>query len=135
MSGAETAGEAPGKRAALQLENAPRSPWKNETSDDVRPVVFGEVARRFKELYGEQTAGGNQWLEFVPERDHKVFGRGNDAAEEVHFVVEIAVIALVHDRGVEDILEVAEIHDAAGVGIRLATEGDFQNVVVSVPMR
>jgi len=96
--------------------------------------IFGEVAGRLVKPDGMQPAGGDMRLDLVPEGDHEVFRRGDDAAEKIDLVVQVAMVALVHDDPVQDALQLAEIHDVACLGIGLAAQGNLQHVVVAVPV-
>lgn len=73
--------------------------------------------------------------ELVPERDHEIFRRGDDAAQEIDFVVQVAVVARVDDHALEELFQFGEIHEVAGHRIGRAAERDFEHVVVAVPVR
>lgn len=74
-------------------------------------------------------------LDFVPECDDEILRRRDDAAQEIDLVVQVAVVTLVDDRGVQDALQLGEIDDVARDRIGLPAQGDLEHVIVPVPVR
>ena len=73
-------------------------------------------------------------FDLLPERDDEVFRRRNNSTQERHLLVQVVVVALIHNRQVQDPLQFSEIHNVTGFRIRLSAHRDFKNVVVPMPV-
>ena len=50
-------------------------------------------------------------------------------------MVKVTVIAFIHHSGVQDTLQIAQIHDVPGLGIRRTPHRDLEDVIMPVPVR
>ena len=72
-----------------------------------------------------QVAAGDMGGELVPEGDRQVLGRGNHPAQEFDFLVEIAVVAVGEDVGLDEGVEVGQIDDVTGRRVGLPAYRDL----------
>lgn len=97
-------------------------------------MVFRKIARRFEKPYAMEAGRLEAWGEFVPKGDYEIFGRGNDAPQKGDFLIQISMVAGVHDGREQDPLQFAQVDQVAGLGIGSAADGNFQDVIVPVPV-
>src|SRR5215213_3096337 len=92
-------------------------------------VVFGFAKNETREL---RWSDGR--LEDPPELNYYVLRRGNDSLHELNVEVEVLVIDLVDNLGFDDVTEPGEIEHIARWLVDLSFDGDFEIVIVPMPV-
>ena len=75
------------------------------------------------------------WSDLVPESDDQVFRRRDDSAQKIHIGVQVAMIAFVHDRAMQNFFQLAQIDHVTALRIRLAAHRHLEHVIMPVPVR
>src|SRR6266566_829034 len=95
--------------------------------DYFRGVVLG-----FDHPDLQQARGFEVWLQALKRRECDVFRGRDDAPQEVHIPVQMAVVDRVHELATQDGVHVLEVDDHAGLRIECAADCDLDHVVVPV---
>jgi hypothetical protein len=73
-------------------------------------------------------------LQALPDGDGQVLGGRNDLFEFRNFEIQMAVVVYVDYLALDHFFELFEVDDKARNGVYLALYGDFQGVVVAMPI-
>ena len=74
------------------------------------------------------------WIEQIPNDARDVFARGNLPFEFRDFQIQVPVIHALHDFAFENFFQLFQIKNHARDGIRLSGDGNFERVIVAVPV-
>jgi hypothetical protein len=99
------------------------------------PGIFGVVTWRFPEHELRQPTVGDLPDNALPDPDDEVLGRGNDTIEPTDIGIQIPMVEISQDGGLNKITEIAKIKHISGAGVDLALDGDVELVIVAMKVR
>ena len=98
----------------------------NSGLTDYRTKIFGVVTGGFVESHTVQLATLDVWFDLLPEGNRQILGGGDDVAQEGNFLVQIAMIALVHHGLIQNLFQLLDSRKTR-YSLFLAHEGSMKS--------